>query len=398
MVLFGPPDIEKLKARRDVDGLIKALSYQESGQVRRDAVRALGELRDALAEEPLIAALKDEEPYVRSHAAEALGKIGDAHAVEPLIAALKEEKAMRTSAAEALGRIGNARAVEPLIAVLKDKETYVRKYAAEALGKIGTPAVEPLIAALKDKATYVRDAAAETLGKIGWQPGKDEAGAVYWIAKRNWEECVRIGAPAVEPLIDRLNYEAAAVAWGKIGDAHAVEPIIAALGKIGTPAVEPLIAALKDKDTYVRRAAAETLDKIGWQPGKDETGAAYWIGKRNWEECVRIGAPAVEPLIAALKEEGMRESAAMALGKIGDAHAVEPLIAVLKDNHAVVRRNVAEALVSLYRVGQLDETDKKLILAHRPEIRKPHLDANDCAGRSWGGRGHTDSAAIEFPL
>jgi HEAT repeat protein len=39
-----------------------------------------------------------------------------------------------------------------------------------------------------------------------------------------------------------------------------------ALGKIGdTRAVEPLIAALKDEDERVRRVAAEALEQIGEQ-------------------------------------------------------------------------------------------------------------------------------------
>ena len=41
--------------------------------------------------EPLIAALKDENPGVRTEAAKALGEIGDARAVQPLIEALKAE-------------------------------------------------------------------------------------------------------------------------------------------------------------------------------------------------------------------------------------------------------------------------------------------------------------------
>ncbi len=79
-----------------------------------------------------------------------------------------------------------------------------------------------------------------------------------------------------------------------------------ALAKIGPSAVEPLIAALRDRDEDVRQWAAGALGKIG-------------------------DARAVEPLSAALKDTvaGVREWAAWALGKIGDARAVEPLIAAL---------------------------------------------------------------------
>ena len=114
---------------------------------------------------------------------------------------------------------------------------------------------------------------------------------------------------------------------------------------IGTPAVEPLIAALKDSDKDVRQAAVEVLDRLGWQPGKDENGALYWILKRELNKCADIGTPAVEPLIAALKDsdKDVRQAAAEALEKIGTC-TVEPLIAALKDSDKDVRQAAAEAL------------------------------------------------------
>src|SRR5450759_2332909 len=100
MPLFGPPNVEKLKAKRDVKGLIKALGYQKDPAVRRAAAEALGQIGDARAVEPLIAALKDESWGVRRAAAEALGQIGDARAAEPLIAALKDPYADVRNAAD----------------------------------------------------------------------------------------------------------------------------------------------------------------------------------------------------------------------------------------------------------------------------------------------------------
>jgi HEAT repeat protein len=76
MPLFGPPNVEKLKAKRDAPGLIKALGYQKDGHVREAAAEALGQIRDARAVEPLIAALKDPYANVRKAAAEALEALG----------------------------------------------------------------------------------------------------------------------------------------------------------------------------------------------------------------------------------------------------------------------------------------------------------------------------------
>ncbi len=172
MPLFGPPDIEKMKARRDVKGLIKALTSPKTGNIRYKAAQYLGFIGDLRAVEPLISALKDREPLVGVFSAEALGDIGDPRAVEPLIVALKNGSfELRERAAEALGKIGDPRAVEPLTVALKD--SYRGGYrdvgakAATALGKIGDPrAMEPLIAAVKDSQLHldVLRRAAEALG------------------------------------------------------------------------------------------------------------------------------------------------------------------------------------------------------------------------------------------
>jgi HEAT repeat protein len=136
-------------------------------RVRYDAARALGEIGDPRATEPLIAALKNTDVSVRYHAAQALGEIKDPRALEPLIAALKDRDVpVRYHAARALGEIKDPRAVEPLIAALKDTDYYtdgifayyVRTGAAMSLGKIkDSRAVEPLIAAMKETNLDFRD-------------------------------------------------------------------------------------------------------------------------------------------------------------------------------------------------------------------------------------------------
>ena len=57
MPLFGSPNIEKLKSKRDVKGLIKALGYLKNANIRFKAAQYLGNIADPRAVEPLIAAL-----------------------------------------------------------------------------------------------------------------------------------------------------------------------------------------------------------------------------------------------------------------------------------------------------------------------------------------------------
>ena len=81
---FGPPDIDKLQAAGDIEGLIKALAWSQS-QVRRNATQALAQI-GAPAARPLCDALREPDGLVREAAAEGLSLIGSA-AEEPLVAA-----------------------------------------------------------------------------------------------------------------------------------------------------------------------------------------------------------------------------------------------------------------------------------------------------------------------
>lgn len=90
MDFFGPPNVEKMKRKRNIKGLIKALGYEKEIRIRRDAAEALGEIGDPRALEPLIAALRDKDKSLTLVAAEALGQIGDPRAIEPLISIFKD--------------------------------------------------------------------------------------------------------------------------------------------------------------------------------------------------------------------------------------------------------------------------------------------------------------------
>ncbi len=41
MLLFGRPNVEKLKAKKDFKGLVKVLGYKKDELVRENAIRAL---------------------------------------------------------------------------------------------------------------------------------------------------------------------------------------------------------------------------------------------------------------------------------------------------------------------------------------------------------------------
>lgn len=216
--LTRPPNVEKLKAKGNTQGLIKALRYQKDEGVRRAAAWALGQVGDMRAVNPLIAAFKDKDYYVREAAARALRQIRDTQAVEPLMAALKNEDSnVREAAVEALVGIGHG-AVERLVTALTDEDWSVRKTAIEALVQIGDArAVELLIAALEDRNWWD---AAKALGKIG-------------------------DPRAVEPLIAVLKREMST---------HGRETALQALGQINDPRiVQILIVFITEKIDALER-------------------------------------------------------------------------------------------------------------------------------------------------
>jgi HEAT repeat protein len=342
MSLFGPPNVEKMKAKKDVNGLIKALSYTKDATIREAAASALGEIGEPRAVEPLIVVLNDrdwekreENRPVRCAAALALGRIGDPRAVGPLAEALSDyESAVRGPARDALIEIGDPSAVEPVIAVM---HTLVNlDNAITVLCALGKPAVEPLTTFLDDEETNVRHAVAYVLGEIG------DPHAVGSLIQTLKDEKEHVRTRAAKSL-------------GKIGDARAVDPLILALqdewrdlrhaaaealGIIGDPrAVDSLIRTLQqNKDAKVCAGAARSLGKLGDARAAKPLIAALpthtWhkdFRKAVIEALVLIGNPAVEPLSIALQDEkaDIRQGAAEVLGKIGTPEARE---ALLKEN------------------------------------------------------------------
>lgn len=396
--------------------LIDALEY-EGEFVRKNAAEALGKIGEVQAVEPLIEILKDDDMTVRSVAVDALSNIGKP-AVETLISAMKDTcEHVRWSTAEALGKTEDTRAVEPLISVLKDACDQVRSNAAMALGKIGdSKALKPLIRALNDKCDNVRENAAwalgntrnnivvqsliyvmkdknkhvrrkaiEALGKIG-----DTKAVQPLIAALNHdtdmrsvvsEILVKIGKPVVEPLIKALEYNVAIVRG----------LIVVTLVKIGTPAVESLIATLKNQSERIRRHATDALSEIGWSPRNQTEQISYLITVEDWvpleilDKLVKIGKPAVEPLIDALQYEGtfIRQNAARALGIIKDERAINPLIELLKDKSSNVSTQALNSLLAIDPNNKIGKEGKKEAKKRRKEEEKEARTRKENEEEAW---------------
>lgn len=376
-----------------VGPLVEAAKAEGGPELRRGVAEALGVIRSVRCVEPLLAFLNDPANVVRKEAIRALGQLKDASAVETLITVLGDHKDETLEAIRALGEIGDTRAVIALIPLLGDPESDVRKSAVTALDSLdwqpqnaseraihaiacqdferasmeGNAAVDPLIAMLVDGSTEVRLGAISALERIG-------------------DEC------AMEPLIQKFDDRpytislAAIRAIGKIGDARAVEPLkimlkdpetresaMMALGDIGDDlAVIALIEVIEGSQTSLDRIqAVNALGRTGnasatsplfralVDADKDTrvhaSRALGHLGENQWIHCIHgdshdlanVGNTRdkrlVEPLLAVLIQQGMlpnlyrsvsgneslRAEAAHALGCLGDERAVMPLIHVL---------------------------------------------------------------------
>ena len=244
----------------------------EDWAIREEAATMLGTLRDPRAVAPLVSVLRDDDRAVRDAATAALLAIGEP-AVTTLGACLSDPVlTVQELASSVLVTIADARVLAPLMAALKSPDWIVRMHAAKALGRIQDPnAVAPLVPLLQDSVKAVREETSTALAAIG-----EAALSSLLTALTHTEWLVRL---------------------------HAVE----ALGKTRSPeAVNPLLSVLfNDRDRAVREDAIRALGQIG-------------------------DPRAVEFLVTAMKEPGLRPLAIEALGRIGDRCAVPVLITVLE--------------------------------------------------------------------
>ena len=278
------------------------------------------------------------------------------------------------------GKVAELFGLEPLEAALADPDRHVRKGAAEALRVVGGPAVphlvraysgsnrsaavaawttlrgirnknavEPLAKALEHTNINVCNAAAVALGAIR---DPRAAGPLIQASRRTQEaerSLVKLGAPAVEPLIAALRASAE--------DKRHRSRIILVLGSIGDSRAEAVtISCLSDPDRNVRRAAAMVLGRFKPQTGKAAEALLSLIATEKDREIRKkalaslgggnLGAAAVPALLEALKDKDwlIRYDVVAALGKVKDPRSVNALIAALDDESRFVRVGAVRAL------------------------------------------------------
>ncbi len=337
------------------------LDTERPYEERANAAKALGELAEHRAFEPLSQALRnDPHELVRETAAVALQQLARRDAVTSFVDALQDPfGSVRAAAAEALLHQGDRRAVEPLAQALQDEYGKVREIAAEALYELcASQAAPALHEALKDEYSSVRVLAAEALGQLRRPQSlpflldalQDSSGVVRKATIRALQQ---LGAEeAVEPLLQVLQHDMD----GEVRDTAAE-----ALGNLGNPkAVSPLCRLLQNEqeDPEVLIAVADALGKLGdkrakeplWKTLQEDYGplrqmAAKALHKLGDEQAL---SPIIHTLRRSTKAR-LRRQAAEELGELGDQEAAEALIDALQDRKEEVRLAAAGSLARLQR-------------------------------------------------
>jgi HEAT repeat protein len=324
-----------------------------------EKLQALAEVRKASGDRaaavpPLVEVLK-QAPRARAQAALALGEIGDARAVKPLLAAIdrqsrdREVQEANRHIADALGALRAREAVPVLKDLVTSPDGFVQVAAVDALGRIGDPAaVDTLVAVATGQGAepFTAKKALLALGRIGdARAGPDvlrmlfeERPGVSFFPEAAFA-VTQIGRPMAGPLLAILEGRDAALAsWAR--EHGVVQGALLAksaqlLGDVGGPdAVPALVAKLSYQDAdpgvamYVRVLAAESLGRMRARDAVRALAALVPREKdpdvrdRYCDALVRIGDPSAIPALRAASADGsweLREGPLTALSRLGGA-------------------------------------------------------------------------------
>lgn len=330
-----------------VEPLIQALKDEDSFDLHRESIKALGAIKDKRAIEPLIELLQNDKIYLREEVVKALGQLGDEKVVNPLISVLQNETSstLRCETIRALGLTKDKRAVKPLIEALQhesqkhrlDAKTTIITEVAISLGKIKDErAITPLVSLYNVYTDYVNKKISNALLTINTELSKFFF-SILNSDENNLLEIDNAFDLAVASLYHQNSWVRRQVIWAllKLRDYRAVGQIlktlndnhlnvvsyaIYALGEIGNDkAVITLMDILLKKDF----PTCKNVDSL--------TFSEYWSDPRS-EAAVALGKikdkRAFKALMMVIEEKGndsLIEKSAWALSELGDKRAIEPL-------------------------------------------------------------------------
>jgi HEAT repeat protein len=369
-------------AEEAIEPLLTTLREDPVGKVQVEAALAIGQIGSEGALEPMLQFAIDlgRPSWPIAEALGSLGStVGTEQAAQTLLEALEAAKQSSQSPyldrlilapiIRGLGKIGSSHSTLPLLEILRDhKDKKVRGTAAIALGRIGAKeAVNALVKSIHEYDAVLSEDALWALARVCPEREVIE----FLEAMQHWPTTTYpdywlelVGVDRAEQLLKRemvsgLPNSAAVRALGDIRSERALDTllqmledesyssvrgeVIEALAVIGGErAVGSLIRALRDDNIPICWEAVKALGEIGSEQAvgsllhvldtrkKDNVLCEYAIRALGEISSMR----AMQSIIRALRDEndGVRESAVEALGKLGCGDSIGPLISGLDDD------------------------------------------------------------------
>jgi len=306
-----PPDIDQLKASKDVQGLIKAFYYYAKDvTVSQRAALALSELGPGTID-ALLVPLADQDVNVATLAWNSIMAMGRA-ATDELIRCY-ETGVSSGNAARILAAMADPRATEALMSCLYSlHDIQLRQLAAQALGQIGSDqAIEALMRRLRSEdnsqahQTLVQVLSqhkqAKVLLEVETHPAVLKLKQLKTYASPqtvfNAESALRgIDELPTNVLREVLTYSGRHAAFYEILGAY--------FQKLGEQGIQTLVDMLNAENVTGCMNAAMILEQIGWTPGTPEDAATYWLARSEVEEVMKQGEAAIPVLLEALDKPG----------------------------------------------------------------------------------------------
>ncbi|MGW2960883.1 HEAT repeat domain-containing protein [Streptomyces sp. NPDC001220] len=413
-------------ARRAVPDLIAALRRDDRSSPRAEAVRALGEIGDPRAVQPLLDMLVPYTPHWRE-VLDALARIGDASAVPGLLAALwdllprldgSSGDALGTEAVRTLGQLGSPRAAAALAFLVGTSAmpSGLRRAAAEALRRIDVTRAAAYgrltfaEASLGDPDQRISEAIAEVfsrtpggLQRLRWSVAnadpavrcsvclglgaKGDPEDMHALRTRLSEDAAPTVRRAAAHAIARIGgHEASAALVEALTDGEIHEDVAHALAALQSPPAARLLTLLTDGTDQQQRGAVTALGLLG-----DRRAAPKLLGLLTDATALPVRAsavdalgrlrhlPATAPLIDLLTDPEipgrLRARAAWALGRLGAPEAEPALREALGEPSESIRLRAAEALGMLPGSPQAVESLAQAATDRSPDVQAAALQA-----------------------
>lgn len=341
-----------LRDERSAPALRQALNDQNSA-IRQQAIAALGSIKDAKSVPKLSEMVENqlETDAIRAASITALGNIGDKSSEDLLLRALDNRIGnIRNNAILALGKLESTTAVPLLISILEDKRIPLdastaalanaspRMKAAVALGQIGgDEAINALANRLIDDTEYI----------IALEDAGNRRNLALNDRKRNWSWRIIVNAAKKhnlpEFIADKIQL--------RIDDKWEGNPIRNAasiiLGRTVSLNVADLKEALADSDVDTRKDTARKIGETGTIALIPDLVLVANGENENDKDVRRLATQALgeladpsttNTLIEIMNNDEnhieIRRDASRSLGKIGNEQAVTALVAKLTELHA----------------------------------------------------------------